>query len=129
MQDELGASMAWLNTNLTGQDTRFYVYPDGKQDSATQGWAVTAGYPGARGELSMGGALGAAYGANEVPSKGMNLQNIVSLAATPWGAASGAALTQAEFDARVAALVFKQKLWGYPVGLFVHAPDLNAAEV
>ena len=121
--------MAWLNSNISGLDATFYVYPDGKQDAQTQGWAVSAGYSGARGQLSMGGALGAAFGANEVASKAVNVQNIVSLAVAPWGAANGTALTQAQFDARVAALVFKQRLWGYPAGLFVHAPDLNATEV
>lgn len=119
VMDELTASKAWLQSNLTGLgNVKVYVYPDGIEDATTESYAVTAGYEGARGGLSMG------LGSNAVYGKGVNLQNIVSLAA---GGLHG--LTAAQIDGKMGALVFKAQAWGVPYGLFIHINDLTAAEV
>jgi hypothetical protein len=119
VMDEMTASKAWLQANLTSLgNVKAYVYPDGIEDATTEGYAVTAGYEGARGGLSMG------LGSNAVYSKGVNLQNIVSL-----GGAGFHGLTAAQIDAKVGALVFKAQAWGVPYGLFVHQNDLTAGEV
>lgn len=122
--DEMTTSMAWLNANIPGLTETFYVTPDGQENTATQGYALAAGYTGERGELSMGGALGASFGSNEVASKGVGLMNIVSLGMAAWNTS-----TAAQMDAGTNCLVFRQKLWGYPVGLFIHMPDLTGSQI
>jgi len=122
--DEMTTSKAWLEANVTGPaPVTIYVYPDGLEDSQTESYAAAAGYRGARGSLSMG------LGSNYVYSKGVNIQNIVSLGLDSW-----AGLTAAQVDAKIAALLFKQRAWGYPVGLFLHynqppTASLSATEV
>ena len=119
VMDEMTTSKAWLQTNLTGlSNVKVYVYPDGIEDTTTEGYAVTAGYEGARGGLSMG------LGSNAVYGRGVNLQNIVSL-----GLAGLHGLTAAQIDAKVAALLFKAQVWGVAYGLFVHINDLTPTEV
>src|SRR5262249_30732625 len=69
--DEMSSSKSWLQTNITGlSNVKTYVYPSGYEDSQTQGWAITAGYEGARGGLAMGA------GVKEVYGLGVNLQNV-----------------------------------------------------
>lgn len=122
--DEMTTSMAWLNANIPGLTETYYVTPDGQESSATQGYAMTAGYTGERGELSMGGALGAAWGSNEVASKGVGLMNVVSFGMAAWNGN-----TAAQMDAGIDSLIFRQKIWGYPVGLFIHMPDLSGTQI
>ena len=122
--DEMTTSMAWLNANIPGLTTTYYVAPDGQENTATQQYAMTAGYTGERGELSMGGALGAAWGSNEVAAKGVGLMNVVSFGMAGWNG-----ITAAQMDAGIESLIFRQKLWGYPVGLFIHMPDLSGAQI
>ena len=80
MTDELGWSLAWMNTNLTGLPTnRVYVYPGSFEDTSTEAIAVTAGYAGARGSGSMQPAPNAAT----VMASGINVQNILSQGMVP----------------------------------------------
>lgn len=119
MPDELGASRNWLQTNVAGlTNVKVYVYPDGIEDTATQGWAAAAGYEGARGALAMG------LGSKEVYGAGVNLQNITS-----FGTSGMRGMTAAQIEAKMAALVFKASVWGVPYGLFCHNAELTAAEV
>ena len=117
-QDEMGASKTWLQTNIAGLNAKVYVYPDGLEDTQTQGWAVAAGFEGARGGLSMG------LGAKEVYGAGVNLQDITS-----FGTVSLHGMTQQQISATMAALVFKASIWGVPYGLFCHNNNLTTAEM
>lgn len=118
--DEMSTSKAWMDANLTGLPaTRVYVYPGGQEDTSTQGYAVTAGYGGARGAFTMD------LGTKDVYAKGVNIQNITSLGVNP----SLMGLTQAQMDARIAALVWKSAVWGAPYGVFWHLNELSATDV
>lgn len=117
--DEMSASKAWLQSNVSGlSNVKVYVYPAGIEDATTQGWAVTAGYEGARGGLAMG------PGVKEVYSWGVNLQDITSL-----GISGLHNLTQQQIAERAQALVFKSSVWGVPYGLFFHNQELTTTEV
>jgi hypothetical protein len=120
MPDELSSSKAWMTANLTGlPTTRVYVYPGGMEDSQTQGWAVAAGYAGARGAFTMD------LGTKDVYGRGVNVQNITSFGANP----SLQHLSAADMDARMALLAFKSSVWGAPYGLFWHYNELPLSEV
>ena len=117
--DEIGQSRNWLQSNIAGlTNVKVYVYPDGIEDSSTQGWVIAAGYEGARGALSMG------LGNKEVYGTGVNVQNITS-----FGTSTMHGMTSAQISAKMAALVFKARVWGVPYGLFDHNGELTPAEV
>jgi len=117
--DEMAKSMAWMNANLTGLPAnRAYVYPGGQEDSSTEGYAVAAGYLGARGALSM--TL-----VKDVYANGANIQNITSLGSNP----HLQGLTAQQMDARIASLVWKGSVWGVPYGIFWHKDELTPTEI
>jgi polysaccharide deacetylase len=117
--DEMSNSRNWLQANVTGlSNVKVYVYPSGLEDTQTQGWSVAAGYEGARGGLSMGA------GAKEVYGTGVNLQDVTS-----FGTSALHGLSAQQIEAKMAALVFKASMWGYPVGLFDHKDELTPTEV
>ncbi len=117
--DEMSMSKAWLETNVQGLgQAKVYVYPAGIEDVETQGFAVAAGYKGARGGLSMG------LGVSEVYGLGVNIQDVTSL-----GITSLHGLTRQEIAGRMASLVFKASVWGVPYGLFGHKDELTPGEV
>jgi hypothetical protein len=119
MPDEMASSKAWMSANLTGlPSTWVYVYPGGQEDATTEGYAVSAGYTGARGALAM-------TGVKDVYSRGVNIQNITSLGVnTPLQG-----LTAAEMNARIGALVWKSSVWGAPYGIFWHTNELTPTEI
>jgi len=118
--DEMTTSKAWMNANLTGlPTTRVLVYPGGQEDSTTQGYAVTAGYAGARGAFTMD------LGTKDVYSRGANIQNITSFGANP----SLQGLPASTLDAMMASLVWKSAVWGAPYGVFWHKDELSSTEV
>jgi hypothetical protein len=118
--DEMTTSKAWMTANLTGlPTTRALVYPGGQEDSTTQGFAMTAGYAGARGAFTMD------LGTKDVYSRGTNIQNITSFGANP----SLQGLPTATLDAMMAALVWKSSVWGAPYGVFWHLDELSSGEV
>jgi hypothetical protein len=125
MADEAVQSRTWLQSNISGlSNVKVYVYPDGVTDPGFEAAVVAAGYEGARGTLSMcGSGMGPCSGPNAFVSyaTGVNAQNITSL--TPFGWTNYANLTQPQIEAKVAALIFRARAWGYPVGLFVHGND------
>jgi hypothetical protein len=117
--DEMNASRNWLQTNVPGlSNVKVYVYPSGLEDTQTQAWAVAAGYEGSRGGLSMGAGNKEVYGA------GVNLQDVTS-----FGTSALHGLSAQAIEAKIAALVFKASMWGYPVGLFDHKDELTSTEV
>ena len=122
MADEATASRDWLQGNVAGlSNVKVYVYPDGVTDPAFEAAVAAAGYEGARGTLAMCvSGMSPCAGANGFVSyaTGVNAQNIMSLTPAGW-----ASFTRAQLDAKVAALIFKMRVWGYPVGLFVHNTD------
>ena len=116
--DEMTTSRNWLQANIAGlSNVKVYVYPSGIEDTQTQGWAVAAGYEGGRGGLSMG------LGSKEVYAAGVNLQDVTSL-----GMSGLHGMTQQQIATKMAALVFKAKVWGVPYGLFWHT-ELSSTEV
>ncbi len=117
--DELSSAKSWLQSNVTGlTNEKTYVYPDGMEDSQTQGWAAAAGYEGSRGGLAMN------TGAKEVYGLGVNIQDITSLSISTLHN-----LTQAQITNEVQAAVFKSAVWGVPYGLFYHNQELTTSEV
>jgi hypothetical protein len=118
--DEMATSKAWMTANLTGLPTnRVLVYPGGQEDATTQGYAVTAGYAGARGAFTMD------LGTKDVYARGANIQNITSFGANP----NLQGLPSATLDAMMAALVWKSSVWGAPYGVFWHLDELSFTEV
>ena len=116
--NEMASAKSWLQGNVTGlSNVKVYVYPSGIEDSQTQGWAVSAGYEGARGGLTMN------TGFKEVYATGVNLQDVTSL-----GISGLHNLTQAQITERIQALVFKSSVWGVPFGLFYHNNELTTTE-
>lgn len=125
MADEALQSRNLLQSRIAGlSNVKVYVYPDGVTDPAFEAAVAAAGYEGARGTLSMcvsGAAPCAGTNAFVSYATGVNAQNIMSL--TPLGWTNYSTLTQTQLDAKVTELIFKMRVWGYPVGLFVHAND------
>jgi hypothetical protein len=122
MTDELGWSLAWMNTNLTGlPSNRVYVYPGSFEDTSTEAIAVTAGYAGARGSGSMQPVPNAAT----VMATGINVQNILSQGMVP----NFQNLTPDQFANKFRALVFKSAVWGVPFGIFFHVNELTPDQV
>jgi hypothetical protein len=117
--DEMASSKAWMNANLTALPaTRVYVYPGGQEDTNTESYAVTAGYAGARGALSMSGV-------KDVYARGVNIQNIISFGSVP----TLQGLTQSQMDTLIAELVWKSSAWGAPYGIFWHLDELTPTEI
>jgi hypothetical protein len=122
MTDELGWSLAWMNTNLTGLPSNLvYVYPGSFEDTSTEAIAVTAGYAGARGSGSMQPAPNAAT----VMASGVNVQNILSQGMAP----NFQNLTDTQFVDKFRAMVFKSAVWGVPFGIFFHVNELTQSQV
>jgi hypothetical protein len=122
MTDELGWSLAWMNTNLTGlPSNRVYVYPGSFEDTSTEAIAVTTGYAGARGSGSMQPSPNAAT----VIASGINVQNILSQGMVP----NFQNLTDSQFANRFRAMVFKSAVWGVPFGIFFHVNELTPQQV
>ncbi len=63
-------------------------------------------------------------GNKEVYGSGVNLQNITS-----FGTSGMHGMTSTQISAKMAALVFKARVWGVPYGLFDHNGELTPTEV
>ncbi len=129
--DEMSASKAALQANVSGLGESFYVYPDGIEDPTIEAEAVAAGYTAARGSLAMKGQDNATGSANSLYSNGVNVQNLTSL-----GAIQIHGLTQAQINQMAASLVFRAAAWGAPYGIFTHynsrsdgTPDISNTEL
>src|SRR5579863_1793893 len=118
--DEITLSRNWMTTNLTGLPTTpVYVYPGGYETTTMQGITAGVPYSGAR------GALKEDLGVKDTYASGFDAQNVTSFGVNPtWQSLTPAALNQ-----KVQALVWKQRVWGVPWGIFWHLNELSSTEI
>ena len=117
--DEITLSRKWMTSNLTGLPaTPVYVYPGGYETNTMQG--ITAGVPynGAR------GALKEDLGVKDTYASGFDVQNVTSFGVNP----SWMGLTPAALNQKIQALVWKQRVWGVPWGVFWHLNELTESD-
>jgi hypothetical protein len=126
--DEITLSRAWMLANLTGlPSTPVYVYPGGYEQPAMETIAAGVPYSGARGALHEGGADNTGLpetGVKDTYASGFNIQNITSFGVNPsWMGLAPAALNQ-----KINALLWKQRVWGVPWGIFWHLNELTQSD-
>jgi len=120
--DEMGWAQAWMNLNFTGLPAnRVYVMPGTYEDPVTEGVAVGLGYAGVRGT----GSLKPCCGANTTLALGYDVLNILSQGAVP----NYQKLGYSQLRNRVSQDLFKNALWGRPIGYFWHVNELRPDEV
>ncbi len=120
--DEMGWAQTWMNANFTGLPAkRVYVMPGSYADPVTEGIAAGLGYVGVRGT----GSLKPCCGANTTLGLGYDVFNILSQGAVP----SYQGLSYLQMRNRVTQDLFKNALWGRPVGYFWHVNELRPDEV
>jgi hypothetical protein len=119
---EMGWSRAWMDLNFTGLPAnRVYVMPGTYGDPLTESIGAGLGYAGVRGT----GSLKPCCGADTTLGKGYDVLNILSQGMVP----NYQGLSYQAMRNRVAQDVFKNALWGRPVGYFWHVNELRADEV
>jgi hypothetical protein len=120
--DEMSWAQGWMNLNLTGLPTkRVYVMPGSYEDATTEAIAAGLGYVGVRGT----GSLKPCCGANTTLATGYDVFNILSQGAVP----SYQSLSYKQLRNRVSQDLFKNRLWGRPIGYFWHVNELRPDEV
>jgi hypothetical protein len=120
--DEMGWAQSWMNANFTGLPAkRVYVMPGSYEDPATEGIASGLGYVGVRGT----GSLKPCCGANTTLANGYDVFNVLSQGAVP----NYQGLTYVGMRHRVSQDLFKNALWGRPIGYFWHVNELRPDEV
>lgn len=119
---EMSWSWAWMDLNFTGLPAnRVYVMPGSYGDAVTENIAAGLGYAGVRGT----GSLKPCCGANTTLGSGYDVLNILSQGMVP----SYQGLSYQQTRNRIAQDVFKNALWGRPIGYFWHVNELRADEV
>ena len=119
---EMGWAQAWMNLNFTGlPSARVYVMPGSYEDQVTEGIAAGLGYAGVRGTAS----LKPCCGASTTLASGYDVLNILSQGMVP----NYQNLSYQQMRNRVAQDLFKNALWGRPVGYFWHLNELRPDEV
>ncbi len=120
--EEMSWSQAWMNLNLTGLPAaRVYVMPGSYEDPVTENIAAGLGYVGVRGT----GSLKPCCGANTTLATGYDVLNILSQGIVP----NYQGLTYQQMRNRVSQDLFKNALWGRPIGYFWHVNELRPDEV
>jgi len=120
--EEMSWAQAWMNLNLTGLPAgRVYVMPGTYEDPVTENIAAGLGYAGVRGT----GSLKPCCGADSTLAKGYDVLNILSQGVVP----NYQNLGYQRMRNRVAQDVFKNALWGRPIGYFWHVNELRPDEV
>ncbi len=120
--EEMSWALAWMNLNLTGLPTRrVYVMPGTYEDPVTENIAAGLGYVGVRGT----GSLKPCCGANTTLAQGYDVFNILSQGVVP----NYQNLSYQQMRNRVSQDVFKNALWGRPIGYFWHVNELRPDEV
>jgi hypothetical protein len=120
--EEMSWAQAWMNLNLTGLPTqRVYVMPGTYEDPITENIAASLGYAGARGT----GSLKPCCGANTTLGLGYDVFNILSQGVVP----NYQGLSYQQMRNRVSQDLFKNALWGRPIGYFWHVNELRPDEV
>ena len=120
--EEMSWARAWMNLNLAGLPTqRVYVMPGTYEDPVTENIAAGLGYAGVRGT----GSLKPCCGANTTLAAGYDVFNILSQGVVP----NYQNLSYQQMRNRVRQDVFKNALWGRPIGYFWHVNELRPDEV
>jgi hypothetical protein len=120
--DEMSWAQAWMNLNFTGLPSkRVYVMPGTYEDPVTEGIAAGLGYAGVRGT----GSLKPCCGANTTLASGYDVLNILSQGIVP----NYQGLSYQQMRNRVSQDLFKNALWGRPIGYFWHVNELRPDEV
>ncbi len=120
--EEMSWSQSWLNLNLSGLPSQpVYVMPGTYEDPVTESIARTLGYAGVRGS----GSLRPCCGASTTLAAGYNVLNILSQGSIP----AYQNLTYQQMRSRISQDIFKNSLWGRPVGYFWHVNELRPDEV
>jgi hypothetical protein len=111
-----------MNLNFTGLPTqRVYVMPGTYEDPVTENIASSLGYVGVRGN----GSLKPCCGANTTLASGYDVFNVLSQGIVP----NYQGLTYQQMRNRVSQDLFKNALWGRPIGYFWHVNELRPDEV
>ena len=120
--EEMSWAQAWMNFNFTGLPAnRVYVMPGSYEDPVTEGIAAGLGYAGVRGT----GSLKPCCGANTTLATGYDVLNILSQGMVP----NYQNLSYQQMRNRVRQDLFKNALWGRPIGYFWHVNELRPDEV
>ncbi len=120
--EEMSWAQAWMNLNLTGLPaSRVYVMPGTYEDPVTESIAAGLGYAGVRGT----GSLKPCCGADSTLAKGYDVLNVLSQGVVP----NYQSLSYQKMRNRIAQDVFKNALWGRPIGYFWHVNELRPDEV
>jgi hypothetical protein len=120
--EEMSWALGWMNLNFTGLPAgRVYVMPGSYEDPVTEGIAAGLGYVGVRGT----GSLKPCCGANTTLASGYDVLNILSQGMVP----NYQGLSYQQMRNRVSQDLFKNALWGRPVGYFWHVNELMPDEV
>ncbi len=120
--EEMRWSLAWMNFNFTGLPSkRVYVMPGSYEDPTTEAIAAGLGYAGVRGA----GSLKPCCGASTTLASGYDVLNILSQGMVP----NYQGLSYQELRNRVSQDLFKNALWGRPIGYFWHVNELRPDEV
>ncbi len=120
--EEMSWAQAWMNLNFTGLPSqRVYVMPGTYEDPVTENIAAGLGYAGVRGT----GSLKPCCGANTTLATGYDVFNILSQGVVP----NYQNLSYQQLRNRVGQDLFKNALWGRPIGYFWHVNELRPDEV
>ena len=120
--EEMSWAQGWMNLNLTGLPAqRVYVMPGSYEDPVTENIAAGLGYAGVRGT----GSLKPCCGANTTLAAGYDVFNILSQGMVP----NYQGLAYQQFRNRISQDLFKNALWGRPIGYFWHVNELRPDEV
>ncbi len=120
--EEMSWAQTWMNLNFTGLPSkRVYVMPGTYEDPVTEGIAAGLGYAGVRGT----GSLKPCCGANTTLASGYDVFNILSQGIVP----NYQGLSYQQMRNRVSQDLFKNALWGRPIGYFWHVNELRPDEV
>jgi len=120
--EEMSWAQGWMNLNFTGLPARrVYVMPGTYGDPVTENIAASLGYAGVRGT----GSLKPCCGANTTLATGYDVLNILSQGIVP----NYQSLSYQQIRNRVNQDLFKNALWGRPIGYFWHVNELRPDEV
>jgi hypothetical protein len=127
--DEMSWALSWINQNFSGLpglnlSDLLYVMPGSYGDALTENIASGLGFKGVRGtgSLTSTWVLG---GADATLAKGYDAFNILSQGAVP----NYQGLSYQQLRNLVSQDVFKNALWGRPIGYFWHVNELRPDEV
>jgi len=117
--EEMSWAQAWMSLNFTGLPARrVYVMPGSYEDPVTENIAAGLGYAGVRGT----GSLKPCCGANTTLASGYDVFNILSQGVVP----NYQGLSYQTLRNRVSQDLFKNALWGRPIGYFLACERIAA---